>query len=137
VRAAACGGVNGLLMVPVASIDDTRLRYPLGIADYDSIAGHPFDRDAWLAVPQFIYMGAMDENDAVAYDDGYSEAERATVHAVLGERMQPDRWQRCQEVYREAGANAALRTYPGIGHGTNRRINEEIAEFFRAVIEEQ
>jgi hypothetical protein len=27
---------------------------------------------------------------------------------------------------------AYFRTYPGIGHGTNRRINGEVADFFRA-----
>jgi len=43
-------------------------------------------------VPQFAYMGADDDNDAVAYDDAYSAEERRAVFALLGARMQPDRW---------------------------------------------
>jgi hypothetical protein len=132
VRAVASGGVNGLLMLPVASLAGLELPYPLGLSDYEDIAGHAFDEAAWCRVRQLIYMGAEDENDAVHYDDGYSDAERAIVFAAIGERMQPDRWERCQEVYRASCATVTFRTYPGIGHGTNTRINNEIAEFFRA-----
>ena len=128
----ASGGVNGLLMLPVERLAGAELPYPLGIADYAGLTGRPFDLPAWRRVPQFLYMGAEDENDAVLFDDGYSKAEREVVFAVLGERMQPDRWTKCQDIYREAGARATFRTYPDIGHGTNTRINDEIVEFFRA-----
>jgi hypothetical protein len=121
-------------MLPAATHADKTLDYPLGVADYQSVAGHPFDLAAWRRVPQFIYLGAEDDNDAVLFDDGYSAGERATVFAALGERMQPDRWEACQAAYREAGADVTFRTYQGIGHGTNRAINSEIADFFQAAL---
>ena len=135
VRAVASGGVNGLLMLPIERLAESELPYPLGVADYASIAGRPFNLPVWRQVPQFIYMGAKDENDAVLFDDGYSKAEREIIFGVLGERMQPDRWMKCQGVYRTAGARVTFRTFPDVGHRTDRRINGEIVEFFRAAMD--
>jgi len=134
VRAVASGGVNGLLMLPVPQLAGETLDFPLGIADYAELTGRPFDLAAWREVPQFAYMGAEDENDAVLYDDGYSEAEREIVFAAFGERMQPDRWKSCREVYDESGARARFRTYKGVGHGTNSAVNDEIVRFFASVL---
>ena len=131
VRAVATGGLNGLLMIPAPTLDSVALPYPLGLSDFERITGSRFDEDAWRRVPQFIYMGAKDDNDAVQFDDGYSADEKALVFRTLGETMQPDRWQRVQEIYRQSGANATFRTYPHMGHGTDRQINDEITEFFR------
>jgi len=137
VFAVASGGVNGLLMLPVESLMGVDLLYPLGLKDYESIAGHPFDIVSWRQVLQFIYMGAEDDNDAVQFDDGYSDSERETVFTVLGEQMQPDRWKKCQDVYRSSGATVTFRTYQGIGHGTDLRINIELVDFFRAIVDDR
>jgi predicted esterase len=135
VRAVATGGLNAILIVPSSTLDDVELPYPLGIADLREIAKTTFHPAAWRAVPQFIYMGAKDDNDAAQFDDGYSESERAIVFRVLGEKMQPDRWTRVQQLYRDAGANATFRTYDHMGHGTDGQINGEITEFFRKEME--
>ena len=82
-------------------------------------------------MPQFLYMGALDDNDAVQYDDGYTTAEKAIVDAVIGAKMQPDRWEHCQRLYRDAGANVEFRTYAGVGHFTDQKVNEELRDFFR------
>lgn len=131
VRAVAMGGFNALLMVPAPAIDSVALGYPIGTADVKALTGKDVDLAAWRRVPQYIYMGELDDNDAVQYDDGYDEDERELVYRVLGERMQPDRWQRVQQIYRDARANAVLTTYPGIGHGTDAKIASEVTEFFR------
>ena len=131
VRAVATGGFNGLLIVPAAELDEVSLPYPIGTADVATLTGRTVDLDAWRRVPQFIYMGAEDDNDALHFDDGYNDEERHIVYGVLGERMQPERWSRVQQIYREAEANAILKTYEGIGHGTDARIAREVTEFFR------
>lgn len=135
VRATACGGINAIPMLPVAELDGTPLPYPLGLADYERVSGRPFDRDAWRAIPQLLYMGAEDDNDAVDFSDGYSDGERALVHTVLGARMLPDRWERCRQVYAASGGAATTRTYEGIGHGADRRIHDDLVAFFRGVID--
>ncbi len=131
VHAAATGGLNAMLIVPSATLDSVALPYPLGLADFESITGTRFRAAQWRAVPQFIYMGAKDDNDAVQFDDGYSESERAIVYRVFGEKMQPDRWTRMQSLYRDYNANATFRTYDHMGHGTDEKINGEVVEFFR------
>lgn len=132
VRAVAAGGLNGLLMVPAPAIGSISLPYPIGTADVKALTGKGVDLAAWRLVPQFLYMGEQDDNDALKFDDGYDDDERALVFPVLGERMQPDRWQRVQQIYRDAGANATLKTYAVIGHGTDKRIADEVSEFFRS-----
>jgi len=132
VQAVAAGGLNGNLILPLTSLGGHELLYPLGVADLARVAGQGFDAAAWQAVPQFLYMGALDDNDAVQFDDGYTAAEKAIVDAAIGARMQPDRWEHCQRIYRDAGAKVEFRTYPGVGHFTDRKINEELRDFFRA-----
>ena len=136
VHAVASGGINGILMLPLAELEGVPLGYPLGIADLEAIAGAPFRRPAWRAVRQFIYLGADDRNDAVEFDDGYDEDERAAVHRVIGKTMQPDRWEFCQARYRDAGARVEFRTYPGVGHFTDATIQRELIDFFRRAIAE-
>jgi hypothetical protein len=125
----AIGGFNGILMLTVEKIGGTDLPYPLGLSDFAARFGKPFDREAWLAIPQFVFRGENDTNDAVKFDDAYSETERRIVYGVMGRSMQPDRWRFVQRVYRESGANVAASTYPGVSRGTNERINEDIAAF--------
>lgn len=131
VAAVAAGAVNGMLILPRSSWDTETLLYPIGVADIETLCGQRFDLDAWKQVPQFIYMGADDNNDAVAFDDAYTADERAQVYRLLGETMQPDRWEQCQKQYLDAGANVVFRTYQGIGHATNGKIHAELAEFFQ------
>jgi hypothetical protein len=134
VRAVACGGINGILTVPLASSGGIGLPYPIGVSDLLERTGETFALETWRRVPQLVYMGAADSNDAVAFDDGYSPEERAVVHAVLGARMQPDRWESVQALYLASSADVSFRTYEGIGHGTNGAMNQDVGEFFLSVI---
>jgi dienelactone hydrolase len=136
VAAAAFGGLNCFIMLPVAELKSHSLNFPLGTADLEKITGHAFDRTAYQAIPQFAYMGADDTNDAVVHDDAYSAEERALIFELLARAM-PERWQAVQAVYANQKMPMQFKTYPGIGHGTNGKINNEVAEFFRGVIEKR
>lgn len=131
VAALAGGGFNAVLMLPASRLDDHTLDFPLGTHDYESIAGRPFDLDAVNAVPQLYFMGEDDTNDAVKFDDAYNADEREAVYAVLGEEIQPERWERTQRRCARLGLRAEYRTISGIGHGTNRPIIDMIVGFFR------
>jgi hypothetical protein len=132
VAAVAGGGLNAVLLVPATvAAGGLELPFPIGVADLASRAGKPFDLEAWKRVPQLYYMGAKDDNDAVQYDDAYSPAEKAIVDHVLGASMQPARWERCQAIYREAGANVTFVTWEHAGHFTDERMNAAIADWFR------
>lgn len=136
VAAAACGGVNAFIMVPIAEKGGRKLKFPLGLADFEEIQGHPFDPVAYSRVPQFAYMGEKDTNDAVMHDDAYSADERELILELFGQTMMPDRWNAVQAVYRQQTLPIEFKTYPGIPHGTNGAINSEVADFFRRVIQQ-
>jgi pimeloyl-ACP methyl ester carboxylesterase len=133
VQAAVAGAVNGILILPFEEIEGTQLPYPLGIQDIKTLTGAPFQADAWRNVPQFIFMGADDTNDWVQADDAYTDAQRRVVFEHVGARMLPDRWERCQTLYRRAGAEATFKTYSNVGHWTNGAIHSDIAKFLAEV----
>ncbi|RAK67134.1 hypothetical protein [Hymenobacter edaphi] len=132
VRAVAGGGLNGLLLLPLDKVHGTPLPYPLGLADYRQLTGHRLDWQQYRAVPQFFYMGALDDNDAAAFDDAYDDTERTLIYEHLGRQMQPTRWQYCQQVYQQQRVNARFKTYSHIGHGTDMLIFNELKAFFLA-----
>lgn len=131
IKAVACGGLNGLLMLPVSELKGRRLCYPLGLADYERLMGHAMDLSAYRAIPQFIYMGESDDNDAVGCADAYEPDERETIYAVLGSKMMPDRFLACREVYLAQKIDARFEIFSHIGHRTDAGINEEITRFFQ------
>lgn len=130
----AAGAVNGIPMLPVITYDGKRLNYPLGVNDLQSITTVRFNVDAWRALPQYIFMGAIDENDTAPFSDAFSDEERDLIYSVIGRKMQPDRWQRAQRIYLEQQASVTFVTYGGIGHWTDRRINDDVVNFFRAIL---
>lgn len=132
--AVVSGAVNAFPMLPVPSLDGMELRFPLGTADMSAIAGRPFQRERWREVPQFIFMGAEDDNDALQFDDAYSVAERETVFAALGEPMAA-RWARAQLVYLERRPAVTFVTYGNVGHWTDKRINRDVVNFVQTEIE--
>lgn len=131
VYAMAAGGVNGLLFLPTPQLDSTSLIYPVGTSDFDQIFGKPFDLEAYKNTPQFLFMGQQDDNDAIPYDDGYDKEERNIIYQVLGQKMQPDRWTRCMELYMNFNVQAEINTYPQTGHEHPESIKNDIVGFFR------
>lgn len=131
VRAAAAGGTNGLLILPVDTLQGKPFGFPLGTSDFNTLFGHTFDSCLFARTPQFYFLGDLDTNDAVPYDDGYDLSERQLVYEFLGEEMQPARWNSCIRIYRENNINAQFKTYQGTGHEITDEIREDVLIFFR------
>lgn len=129
IKAAAMGGLNGELMLPLKQYKNTDFNYPLGINDLKKITRKEFDRNSYLTIPQFIYMGALDNNDAIQFDDAYNTSERNTINSLLGETVQ-ERWKKCQDIYKKETKNVKFSTYENVGHWTTSNINLEIILFF-------
>lgn len=131
--AVSSGAVNAFPMLPVESLDGKNLDFPLGLADIEKLTDTKFDRKNWAALAQMIYMGALDENDALQFSDGYSDAERELVFELVGENMS-SRWSRAQAIYLNQQANTTLVTYGQVGHWTNGRIKNDMVNFIRSSI---
>lgn len=130
IKAMAAGGLNGLLMLPIDSLDGKQLNYPVGIHDFDSIFGSPFNDSEFGQTPQFLFMGALDENDAIPYADGYDDNERELIYSVLGAEMMPERWRNCTSIYQQQNANAMMKVYEGVGHKHPESVKNELVQFF-------
>lgn len=135
IAATAAGGVNGITILPLDSLQGQELLYQVGIADTKQIADIDFQLPLFAAVPQYYYMGANDDNDALSFSDAYDNAQREIILNLLGEDMSV-RWENCKTIYESQGINAEFHTYPGIGHEQPIELDGEIISFFMRVIRE-
>ena len=132
VRAVAAGGVNGIPTFPTDRWDDVPMRYPVGIADVKEIADIEFDGAAYKKVSQYIYMGALDDNDTVPYRDAYDKVDAELVKSLIGAKMMPDRWEVSQSVYKALEMPAQFVTYENTGHQIKSEMIDDIVAFFKA-----
>ncbi len=132
VRAVATGGVNSIPTFPTDRWEDTILRYPVGIADVKEIADIEFDEAAYKKVSQYIYMGALDDNDTVPYRDAYDAVDAELVKKLIGAKMMPDRWDVSQAIYKTLGIPAQFVTYENTGHQIKNEMIDDIVAFFEA-----
>lgn len=135
VQAVAAGGLNGLLMIPSDSLHNEFLKYPVGTGDLKEISGRDFQKQLFLNTPQMYFMGTLDDNDALPYEDAFDPMEREQISRLLGEQMLPDRWNQCKEIYETLHVNARILSYTGVGHEHPEEVKQEIVEFFRASVQ--
>jgi hypothetical protein len=129
IQALAMGGFNGKLMIPQKELDGVALNYPIGINDFDTMFNATFNLASYQNIPQFIYMGKLDDNDAVLYDDAYSEGERKIIQTYLSANVQ-ERYLKCEERYRANSIFPIFKSYEQVGHWTTSSINLDVVQFF-------
>ncbi len=132
VRAVATGGVNGIPTFPTDHWNNIKMRYPVGIADVKEIADVEFDERAYKRVSQYIYMGALDDNDTIPYRDSFDKVDTKLVESLIGAKMMPDRWRMSQSIYKTLGIPAQFVTYKRAGHEIKVEMIDDIVAFFKA-----
>lgn len=132
VRAVATGGINSIPTFPTDRWNDVTMRYPVGSADVKEIADIDLDEVAYKSVSQYIYMGAIDDNDTLPYRDAYDEADAELVKNLIGVKMIPDRWHLSQSIYKALGIPAQFVTYNDTGHEIKDEMIDDITAFFEA-----
>ncbi|WP_417558752.1 hypothetical protein [Mesoflavibacter zeaxanthinifaciens] len=128
-KALAIGGFNGELMLPLSEINAVALNYPIGINDFNKLFNKQFDINSYRQIPQFIYMGKLDQNDAVQFDDAYNDNERQIINTHVGLNIQ-ERYLKCQTLYQRKNIFPIFKTYEKVGHWTTADINFEVIRFF-------
>jgi hypothetical protein len=129
IQALAIGGFNGELILPQMSIHGIKINYPIGISDFEKLFKQMFDIDAYKAIPQYIYMGELDDNDAVQFDDAYNKKERKIINENIAPTVQK-RYAACQNIYSVSNINAIFKTYEKVGHWTTSNMNLDVIRFF-------
>jgi hypothetical protein len=135
IKALAIGGFNGELMLLQNDINGAELDYPLGLHDFYKLFGKKFDADKYRSIPQFIYMGKLDDNDAVQFDDAYSDKERKIINDNIGKTVQ-ERYLHCQQLYHHKNINPIFTSYENVGHWTTAEMNLAVIKFFQKQMEE-
>ena len=136
IKALAIGGFNGELMLPLSEYKNKKFDYPLGINDLKKFTHSPFNEPAYRSISQYIYMGALDNNDAVKYDDAYNAEEQEIINTTLGKEVQA-RWQNCQQLYKSENIAATYKTYENVGHETTSKVNLDVILFFNAFLNKE
>ncbi|WP_420551489.1 hypothetical protein [Tenacibaculum aiptasiae] len=129
IKALAIGGFNGELMLPLRKINKINLDYPIGIMNFEKLFHQKLDLKQYKQIPQFIYMGKLDKNDAVQFDDAYDEKEREIINQNIGESVYK-RYLECQRIYQNNNIFPIFKTYENVGHWTTSDINFEVIKFF-------
>jgi hypothetical protein len=133
VLAAAPGSPGGWPLAPVSNgWGGTLLRYPVGIADVRSLTGQAVDLAAVRRVPQYIYVGDQDTNDALD-TRGFPQNEIDVICAHLNCNPAPyisERWPVSEELYRSAGIYNQFVVYPGVAHSITAEMFADIFQFF-------
>lgn len=130
VELAVAGGLNGILPLPINSIKNEKLNYPIGTNDFQKLFEKAFDSTAFKSTPQFLFMGRKDDNDAIQYADAYNENERDLIYTVIAKDMH-ERWDICRKIYHNKRINAVIKSYDELGHGYDENVKQEILAFIR------
>lgn len=136
IKALAIGGFNGELIFPQTEKNGTKLNYPIGINDFQKLFSKKFNIDVYQSIPQFIYMGKLDDNDAVQFDDAYDDKERKIINDNIGRTVQ-ERYVECQKNYQENKITPIFKTYETVGHWTTSDVNLEVIKFFISQMQEK
>jgi hypothetical protein len=76
----------------------------------------------------------LDDNDAVPYKDAYDSLDCEKVFSLLGEKVMPDRWNKCIELYKSRNVAGEFVTYDSIGHEHQENVKVDILTFFKMVL---
>ena len=128
-QAAAVGSPGGWPIAPVPVYHDQKLRYQVGVAEFEQVTGKPFDPAAVAAVPQMVFMGDQDSNDSVIYNDAYEDRDRITVFRLFGPTLMA-RWPIAVELYRQTFPLAEFKLYPGVAHAFTKDMETDVEAFF-------
>lgn len=142
VQAAAAGGLNGMPLLPAEQRDGRNLYYPVGVYELQELTGRPVDLQAVRETPQYLFMGELDANDTLPYDDAFDQREREIIIDVFNtmpfkEQKESNaaillkRFEFSEKLYAEYGLPARFVVYEGIGHEINNQVWNDIFEFFR------
>jgi Bacterial Ig-like domain len=134
VRAAAAGSPAGWPIAPVSFWQGIPMYYPVGVLDLDTIIGQSVNLSSLRKVPQYIYVGDQDRNDALD-TRGYPEEEKQEICALLDCSPEPLiylRWPISEQIYDSVNIANDFVVYPGVAHTITPEMFSELFMFFEA-----
>ncbi|MCF7805083.1 MAG: hypothetical protein K9N46_06890 [Candidatus Marinimicrobia bacterium] len=129
VLAGIIGSPGGWPLAPVSHYQKKKLRFPIGIADLDSLVGEPLNMERVRTLPLYFFLGDKDENDSVVYEDSYDISDRNVIMELFGASL-TKRWTIAEAMYRQAGyTKTEFHLFSDIGHTVAPEMQQGIMAF--------
>ena len=133
VNTVIAGGMSAIPCLPIKKLNGEILNYPLGVNDYQELMQKPFNEEEYRKINQYLFMGDLDENDPVKYDDCVTEEERNIIYKIYSENIQK-RWEKMVEIIKKLNlTNVHAYLIKGVAHST-RGIDNIIEENLQDII---
>lgn len=131
VQSVTAGGLNGMPILPIEEAKGHTLNYHIGVANLEELTGEPFNFEAFRDTDKFLYMGELDRNDTIPYNDAWTGDFDQIALDVYGHSMHKERFPYSKAVYEDVGAQAVFRSYEDASHSPREAVQDVIA-FHRA-----
>lgn len=144
-------GANGIAFLPIEELTDdtpthgdperTTVRWPIGAGDIDEFADEEFNREAWMEIEQFRWIGAEDQDpenpDEYLHKPykGSGEVDQL-VENIFGTLQVDHRFETCREIYDQLGVPATFTAFEGAGHVPESEYFSEIMGYHQRKIAE-
>lgn len=131
-KAVAVGSPGGWPIAPQATAGSLTLNYPAGVADLRELTGNDFHGRTFARLPQFLILGALDDNDSLKFSDGWEPELAAQVASHFGDTP-IKRWLPAQKLYQDAGVAAQFELVPDVAHD-RKALQGRMTRFFAEVL---
>jgi len=134
VKTMVVGYTASITSFPFSEYKGTKLRYPIGTADYKEITGTEFDVEEYKKIAQFHYMGDRDTNDATQFRDCYEEEDAQTIWRLFGEDQLNGRFENTEKALKEMGFGDRIQfhMYKDLRHEKTPNTIDDILKFLKA-----
>lgn len=131
VKLVIAGGLAGTLILPLKTIDNEQLPYPIGISNMDEITDENIDQ--FVNIKQFYYQDINDPIDSFKSVDDLgtepffkgliSESELKQLYKYLGKDIE-SRWKKSQELYNSICKSITFKTFEKGEHSPENAIED-------------
>ncbi len=142
VNSCCTNGAKDAMMLLESEIEGQELAYPIGIADYQEIAGREFDKESAKKIPMLVTYGILEDEIPWRYDkfdeDGniISNYDKTRLIGSMTPQDEADIWQKTMgktqaermlatlKTYKKEGYNLTMLGFLEYGHGLGRGTYE-------------
>jgi len=124
-------GGSVVLPLPKDVYNNTKIRYPLGTADYNSITDRKFDFSSWKDTDRFVFLGKEDrpEPDSSSYWYGSLRYEES-VSDVYGKKRVTERFPFVRSQYKKISPDRSeFKLFSGAGHSITTEMEQDVIEY--------
>ena len=144
-------GANGHAFLPFGELTDdipvygdpdrTTIPWPIGTGNFEELTGEEFNKEAWMDIEQFRWMGGEDQDPDdpenhihKRFRDEHREISQV-VEEIFGTLQVDDRFETSREIYDHLDVPARFRIFEGQPHAPDFEYRLEAVDFHKEQIE--